>query len=77
MYIIANSMPIRPRRPQDLVPALRTVQIGFRISSGDARFLSKLAREADVGHLTLARLVLEHYLAEQRTTTDQSKGRSR
>jgi hypothetical protein len=54
--------------PGVVVPPLRTVQIGFRISAEDAGLLGKLARDAGVGHLTLARLVLEGYLADVRET---------
>lgn len=74
---MVNIMPPKPSQPRDLVPLLRTVQVGFRISSYDAALLSKLAKDAGVGHLTLARLVLEKYLAEQRIAPARGKGRSR
>jgi hypothetical protein len=52
--------------PGVVVPPLRTVQIGFRVSAEDAGLLAKLAQDAGVGHLTLARLVVEGYLADFR-----------
>lgn len=49
-----------------LVPLKREVLIGFRLTRRDADLLSKLAKGAGVGHLTLARLVLERYLEQER-----------
>jgi len=58
--------------PGVVVPPLRTVQIGFRVSAEDAGLLNKLAHDAGVGHLTLARLVLETYLADARGKKSKS-----
>jgi hypothetical protein len=67
MYIMMIDMTKQGRPiPGVAVPPLRTVQIGFRICPEDARLLTKLARAASVGHLTLARLVLEAYLDDIR-----------
>jgi hypothetical protein len=61
--------------PKSLVPALRTVQVGFRITQDDAHLLSRLARDARVGHLTLARLIVERYLAERRSESNKRGAR--
>jgi hypothetical protein len=64
--MVVNMRKKRRPIPGVVVPPLRTVQIGFRICPADSRLLSQLARDAGVGHLTLARLVLEKYLADVR-----------
>ena len=67
MYIIMRNMTKQGRPiPGVVVPPMRTVQIGFRVCAEDARLLTKLARDAGVGHLTLARLVVEAYLDDIR-----------
>ena len=53
--------------PDDLAALVRNpreVQIGFRLSAGDATKLRKLATKAGVGHTTLARLIVERYLLD-------------
>ena len=67
MIIMAARSPRAPRTdPADLVPALREVQVGFRVRRADSEYLSLVARRAGVGPMTLARLVVEKYLADQR-----------
>jgi hypothetical protein len=67
MIIMAARSPRAPRTdPADLVPALREVQVGFRIRRADSEYLVQVARRAGVGPMTLARLVVEKYLADQR-----------
>jgi hypothetical protein len=59
---------VRPPRAAatELVPVKREALVGFRLTRSDADFLAKLAKGAGVGHLTLARLVVERYLEQER-----------
>lgn len=67
MIIMAEKSPRVPRSsPGDLVPPRREMQVGFRVRRADAAYLVRLARKAGVGPMTLARLVIEKYLADQR-----------
>jgi hypothetical protein len=67
MIIMDARSPRAPRSdPADLVPALREVQVGFRVRRADSEYLSRLASRAGVGPMTLARLVVEKYLTDQR-----------
>ena len=57
------------RKPLDLglpLPAFREVQVGFRLRQEDAATLRELANQAGVGHTTLARIIVEKYLADHR-----------
>jgi len=55
------------KRPDDLpLPEFRTVAINFRISKRDAETLGQLAKVSGVGHTTLARIIVEKYLADHR-----------
>jgi hypothetical protein len=53
--------------PKDLVPPReepRGVMISFRLKPSDAKALQALADEAECGHTTLARLIVEKYIAD-------------
>ena len=52
--------------PDLALPIFRDVQVGFRLTKDDAALLHELADGAGVGHTTLARLIVEKYLADQR-----------
>jgi hypothetical protein len=67
MIIMGAKAPRAPKvLPSELVPELREVQVGFRVRRTDSEYLSRLASRAGVGPMTLARLVVEKYLADQR-----------
>jgi hypothetical protein len=52
--------------PKDLVPEREShdVMISFRLRGSDAKALQALAKEAKCGHTTLARLIVERYIAD-------------
>ena len=77
MYSTMNSMDDWKPSPKSLVPSTRTVQVGFRVSAADAELLLRLARQEGVGHLTLARLIVERYLTDHRLTRPKTKKRKR
>jgi hypothetical protein len=77
MYSTMNSMDDWKPSPKSLVPSTRTVQVGFRVSATDAEVLMRLARQEGVGHLTLARLIVERYLADHRLAAPTTKKRRR
>ncbi|MSP59832.1 MAG: hypothetical protein EXR72_05730 [Myxococcales bacterium] len=50
------------------LPVYRTVAINFRLTEADAADLRTLAKGASVGHTTLARVIIEKYVADHRPT---------
>jgi hypothetical protein len=51
-----------------MLPPSREVMISFRLSRAHTETLQALAKEAGVGHTTLARLIVEKYLNEHAST---------
>jgi hypothetical protein len=58
----------KPASPRDLVPEKHTEMISFRLRPSDNKALIALADEAKVGHTTLARLIVEKYIADHAHT---------